>query len=56
MDKKIDDRDLDAVYKYLSVYYETLSEPEKLFWIELLDSLDPEFNDIDDETPNSTNP
>lgn len=41
----VSETELDAIYIYLEMNYETFTEQEKIFWIELLKRIDPEFYD-----------
>jgi hypothetical protein len=48
------EEELDAIYKFLSLFFDTLSEQEKLIWDEILTEIDPEYNDknIEDDYDN----
>jgi len=41
--KKITDRELDAIYFYLDMNYNSMTQEEISFWIEMLEKIDPNF-------------
>ena len=45
------EQELDAIYKYLSIAYESMSNEEQKMWTAILMQNDPEFDDVaqDDE-------
>lgn len=45
----ITDKELQAIYIYLSMQFENMSDTQKILWIETMQKLDPEFNDIEDD-------
>ena len=50
--QQLTNEDIDAIYKYLFVAYDTMDEEEKMFWATILAEYDEEFlNDenLDDE-------
>lgn len=47
--QKLTDKELQALYIYLSMQFENMSDSQKLLWIETMKSLDPEFNDFEDD-------
>lgn len=44
-DRKISEKELDAVYVYLNMYMDSMEVEEKLFWLEILKKIDEEFYD-----------
>ena len=44
----ITEEELDAIYIYLSFHFESMSNEDKLFWIDLIKKLDNEFDDTSD--------
>lgn len=40
---KITDEELDALYMYLDMNYDSMSEEETDFWLEILQKIDPNF-------------
>jgi hypothetical protein len=47
--QKITEDELDAIYKYLSISFDEMSNEERKMWTLILSICDPEFDDIDDE-------
>lgn len=45
----IKEEELDTIYLYLSYNFENMSREDQIFWTELLQTIDPEFNDTDTE-------
>jgi len=45
----ITEEQLDAIYKYLAITYDTMDDQEQKFWTALLMENDPDFNDIETE-------
>jgi hypothetical protein len=43
VEEKITEEQLEALYIYLSLHFDTFSDEEKLFWIDLMKELDTEF-------------
>jgi hypothetical protein len=43
----ITEEELQALYVYLSIQFESMNEQQKLLWIETMKSLDPEFEDYE---------
>ena len=39
--------EIQALYIYLSMQFENMSDQQKLLWIETMKSLDPEFDDYE---------
>ena len=46
---EITEEQLDAIYKYLAIMYDDMSDEEKLMWISILEQYDPGFEDTEDE-------
>jgi hypothetical protein len=42
---QLTEKELDALYLYLDMYMEGMSDEEKMFWIEILSRVDKEFYD-----------
>lgn len=42
MNEKINDKNLDAIYAYLSLFFNSMDNDEKKFWINTINTLDPE--------------
>lgn len=51
---QITEEQLDAIYKYLTISYDGMSDKEQKMWTLLLAMFDPEFDD-DDEYENENN-
>lgn len=47
--EKLTDKELQALYVYLSMQFENMSDQQKILWIETMKSLDPEFNDFEND-------
>lgn len=43
------EKELDAIYKYLSISYDNMTDDEQKMWTLILTELDPEFDDIGEE-------
>ena len=43
----ITEEELQALYVYLSMQFENMSDQQKLLWIETMKSLDPEFDNYE---------
>jgi hypothetical protein len=43
VEEKITEEQLEALYIYLSLHFDTFKDDEKLFWINLMQELDYEF-------------
>ena len=41
--------EIQALYVYLSMQFEKMNDQQKLLWIETMKSLDPEFEDYENE-------
>jgi hypothetical protein len=46
--RELSEQELDALYIYLNMYFEDMSEDEKNFWIETLKLVDKEFYEDQD--------
>jgi hypothetical protein len=46
-DNKITEEQLQALYIYLSLNYDSMKEDEKVVWYEIMKKIDKEFNDYD---------
>jgi hypothetical protein len=46
-DNKITEEQLQALYIYLSLNYDSMKEDEKVVWYEIMKKIDNEFNDYD---------
>ncbi len=46
---KLTEEELQGLYMYLSMNYEGMSNEEKKYWYELMNELDPEFNNIEED-------
>jgi hypothetical protein len=44
------EKELDAIYMYISAFWDSMEDSQKMMWIELLEKVDPEFNNTEDET------
>lgn len=47
--EKISEDQLNAIYKYLSISYDEMTEDEQKMWVLLLSLHDPEFEDSGEE-------
>jgi hypothetical protein len=43
----ITEEELQALYVYLSIQFDSMNDQQKLLWIETMKSLDPEFEDYE---------
>lgn len=50
---KLTDNQIQALYLYLSMDYESMDEDEKKAWYHIMQKIDTEFNDIDNENTNN---
>ena len=41
--------EIQALYIYLSMQFENMSDQQKMLWIETMKSLDPDFNNFEDD-------
>jgi hypothetical protein len=53
VENKLTDEQIQALYIYLSMNYESMDEEEKKVWYTIMEKIDSEFNDIDDENTNN---
>ena len=53
VENKLTDDQIQALYIYLSMNYESMDEEEKKVWYHIMEKIDIEFNDIDDENTNN---
>lgn len=44
-DRKITESELESMYLYLDMYFDTMSAQEKEFWMEIMEKLDEKFYD-----------
>jgi hypothetical protein len=45
--ESLTEEEIQALYLYLSMQFENMSDQQKLLWIETMKSLDPEFDDYE---------
>jgi hypothetical protein len=45
--QSLTEEEIQALYLYLSMQFENMSDQQKLLWIETMKSLDPEFDDYE---------
>jgi hypothetical protein len=43
----VTEEEIQALYVYLSTEFDSMSDQQKLLWIEAMKTIDPEFNDYD---------
>ena len=43
--RQLTEQELDALYLYLDMYVETMSDEQKMFWLEVMKKIDKEFYD-----------
>jgi hypothetical protein len=48
--QKISEDQLDAIYKYLSISFDEMTDEEQKMWTLLLSIHDPEFDDIENDS------
>jgi hypothetical protein len=41
--------EIQALYIYLSMQFENMSDQQKMLWIETMKTLDPDFNNFEDD-------
>jgi hypothetical protein len=41
--------EIQALYIYLSMQFDNMNDQQKLLWIETMKTLDPDFNNIEDD-------
>jgi hypothetical protein len=44
MEKQPTEEEIDAIYKYIAMTIDEMSDEEQLMWLNILEKLDPEFN------------
>lgn len=49
----INEEELDALYMYLAMFEETMTDEEKAFWSLILEKKDPEYDDQSNEDEDS---
>ena len=47
--ENLTEEELQALYLYLEMQFENMSDQQKLLWIETMKTLDPEFNDYEED-------
>jgi hypothetical protein len=47
--RQLTEQELQGLYIYLSMQFDQMSNEQKLFWIETMKNLDPDFNKIEDD-------
>jgi hypothetical protein len=47
--RQLIEQELQGLYIYLSMQFDQMSNEQKLFWIETMKNLDPDFNKIEDD-------
>jgi arsenate reductase-like glutaredoxin family protein len=47
--QQLTEEELQGLYMYLSMNYEDMNNEEKKYWYELMNELDPEFNNIEED-------
>jgi hypothetical protein len=47
--RSLTDEELQGLYIFLSVQFDSMSDEQKLFWIEAMKELDPEFDKMDED-------
>ena len=47
--RQLSEQELQGLYIYLSMQFDQMSNEQKLFWIETMSHLDPDFNKIEDD-------
>jgi len=48
-EKQPTEEEIDAVYKYIALTIDEMSDDEQLLWLEILEKIDPEFNLEEDD-------
>ena len=41
--KQLSEKEIDAIYMYLDMNFDSMSEEDKIFWTEILSKIDTEF-------------
>ena len=47
--ESLTEEEIQALYIYLSMQFENMSDQQKMLWIETMKTLDPEFNNFEDD-------
>lgn len=47
--RQLTEQELQGLYIYLSMQFDQMGDEQKLFWIETMKTLDPDFNKIEDD-------
>lgn len=47
--ENLTEEEIQALYIYLNMQFDNMSDQQKLLWIEAMKTLDPEFNDYEDD-------
>lgn len=47
--RELTDSELQGLYIYLSVQFDSMSDEQKLFWIETMKTLDPDFDKMEED-------
>ena len=47
--ENLTEEELQGLYMYLSMNYEGMSNEEKKYWYQLMNELDPEYNNIEED-------
>ena len=47
--RQLTEEELQGLYIYLSMQFDQMEDEQKMFWIEAMKNLDPDFNKIDDD-------
>ena len=52
-DIEMNKEEIDAIYYYISLFNESMSDEELVMWDSILEKKDPEYNTYDEETEDS---
>lgn len=47
--ENLTEEEIQALYIYLSMQFENMNDQQKMLWIETMKTLDPEFNNFEDD-------
>ena len=47
--ENLTEEEIQALYIYLSMQFENMNDQQKLLWIETMKTLDPDFNNFEDD-------
>jgi len=53
-DIEINNNDIEAIYYYISLFHESMTDEELVMWDSILEKKDPEYNTYDDEETNDS--